>query len=116
MKIAARFDMRALSSGFARVAGTVEQASLDAVAEMIADELTGARERAGLHAPLVRERSERRRLIGANDPESIAREFGTLDQSPMPWLAPNLPAARAGASMRAVTAKVIARALSRKRT
>jgi hypothetical protein len=116
MKLTARFDMRGLSRGFARVARTVEQTSLDAVADALGDELAVAREREGLHAPLMRERSEHRRVIGAEDPESIAREFGTLDQSPMPWLAPNLPAARAGASMRAVTPRVIARALSRKRT
>jgi hypothetical protein len=40
MKIAARFDMRALSRGFARVARTVEQTSLDAVADAIAKDLT----------------------------------------------------------------------------
>jgi hypothetical protein len=115
MKLVARVDMRALSRGFARLARTIEQTSLDAVADALGEELASAREREGLHAPLVREQSERRRIIGANDPVSIAREFGTLDQAPMPWLAPNLPAARAGASMRAVTSRVIARALSRKR-
>jgi len=112
MKLTARFDMRALSHGFARVARTIEQTALDTVADALADELARVREREGLHAPLSREQSERRRLIGANDPQSIAREFGTLDQAPMPWLAPNLPAVRASASMRAATSKLAARALS----
>jgi hypothetical protein len=110
MKLSARFDMRALSRGFARVARTIEQTALDAAADALADELARVRASEGLHAPLVREQSERRRLIGANDPESIAREFGTRDQTPMPWLAPFLPKVRTSAPMWAVTFKVIARA------
>jgi hypothetical protein len=115
MKLSAGFDVRGLSRGFARVARTIEQTSIDAVADVLAVELARVREGEGLHAALVRERSEGRRLVGANDPESIAREFGTLDQAPMPWLAPNLPAVRASAPMRAATSKLAARALSRHR-
>jgi hypothetical protein len=69
-----------------------------------------------------------RRSVGSVNPEDITREFGTLEQSPSPWLAPVLPPARepmraaATARMREIFAahagnkKAAARALSKRKS
>ena len=111
MKISARLDVRALSRALSRVANTIETPALDAVADAFADELDHAREREGLSTPLVRSGDARRRHVGANDPESLARELGSPGRAPAPWLAPVLPAVRV--PMRAAARTAVARALSR---
>lgn len=50
------------------------------------------------------------RIVGSNDPADAAREFGTLDQPPSPWLAPVLPLALE--PMRAAAIIAAARAFS----
>jgi hypothetical protein len=64
----------------------------------------------GLAAPLERQGEGARHVVGASDAASIAREFGTLEQDAIPWLAPSLPAARS--PMRAAVQTAVARALS----
>jgi hypothetical protein len=110
VKLAAKLSATALSRRFARLQDEIEGAALDAAADALADELAQVREREDLHAPLVREQNERRRLVGADDPDSIAREFGTPSEPPAPWLAPSLPLARA--PMRAAAFEAAARVLS----
>ena len=111
MKISARLDGRALSRALSRIADTIATSALDAVADAFADELNRAREREGLSTSLVRGGDARRRHVGANDPESLARELGSPGRAPAPWLAPVLPGARA--PMRAAARTAVARALSR---
>jgi hypothetical protein len=95
VKLAAKLSANALSRRFARLQDEIEGAALDAAADALADELAQVRAREHLHAPLMRERNERRRLVGADDQNSIAREFGNPTEPPAPWLAPSLPLARA---------------------
>jgi hypothetical protein len=64
-----------------------------AAADALHHELERVRERDGL-PPLARDGAARRRRIVAADPASVARELGTFDQAPAPWLAPVLPGAR----------------------
>jgi hypothetical protein len=48
--------------------------------------------------------------VGSSNPADYAREFGTLDQTPVPWLAPVLPLALE--PMRAAANHAAARAVS----
>ncbi|MBX3550191.1 MAG: hypothetical protein AB7O46_07570 [Xanthobacteraceae bacterium] len=59
---------------------------------------------------LAVEKRGTRRVVGSNDPADAAREFGTLDQPPSPWLAPVLPLALE--PMRAAARTAAARAVS----
>jgi hypothetical protein len=95
VKLAAKTSANALSRRFARLQDEIEGAALDAAADALAGELAQVRAREDLHAPLMRERDERRRLVGADDQVSIAREFGNPTEAPAPWLAPSPPLARA---------------------
>lgn len=110
MKLSADIVSGGLRKRLERLLAGLEPAALDAVADALAAELANARGREALHAPLVRGANARRRSVGANDPDSIAREFGSPTEPPAPWLAPVLPAARA--PMRAAALKAVARALS----
>lgn len=126
MKIAAKVSTGDLARGLARLQTEIEASAIDAAADVLAAELSETREREVLYAPLLRGVAASGRFVGANDAESVAREFGTLDQPPAPWLAPSLPRARArmrreaaahagnaGAPMRAAVMQAVARALSR---
>jgi hypothetical protein len=88
------------------LAPAVTQAAGDALAATVEE----TREASGLNAPLARRQSGSAQQIGASDPDSIARELGTLDLDPSPWLAPSLPAAQG--PMRAAIATAAARAIS----
>jgi hypothetical protein len=92
----------------------LELAALDAAATALGEALARTREREGLRGPLRRAAPPHRRSVGADDPESLARELGSPGHAPAPWLAPSLPGARA--PMRAAVVQAAARALSRSRT
>jgi hypothetical protein len=82
----------------------------NAAADALAQTLEQTRKAEGLTAPLDRKRAGATAEIGASDPDSVAREFGTLETEPSPWLAPSLPAAQG--PMRAAIASAAARAIS----
>ncbi len=82
----------------------------NAAADALAQTLEQARKTEGLTAPLERTQAGATAEIGASDPDSVAREFGTLELDPSPWLAPVLPAAQG--PMRAAIATAAARAIS----
>jgi len=111
VKLAAQLSAASLRRRLARLERDVETAALGAAADTLEAEIAHAREREQLHAPLLRGGDARRRFIGADDPESLARELGSPSEPPAPWLAPSLPVARA--PMRAAVVKAVARALSR---
>ena len=112
MKIKAQLADPALRRSFAKLLEALEPVTLNATADALAEELETAREREGLHEPLRRHSRARRRLVGADDPDSIARELGGPGRAPAPWLAPTLPLVRA--PMRAAAIKAVARTISRK--
>lgn len=114
MKLAAHLAAGPLGRRFARLQGEIENAALDAASDALAAEMTAARGREALHAPLLRSADARRRLVGAGDADSVTRELGSPSEPPAPWLAPVLPAARA--PMRAAVLRAVARALSRSRS
>lgn len=64
----------------------------EAAVDAAADALHGSLTRAGESAVTVRA-TDIRLAIGSQDPADAVREFGTLNQSPSPWLAPALPLA-----------------------
>jgi hypothetical protein len=128
VKFSANVVSGGLKKRLVRLLSELEPAVLDAAAESLSEELRQARDRDNLRAPLVRSVSARQRTVGAGDPESIAREFGSPTEPPAPWLAPALPAALARMRreatahagniknpMRAAVFKAVARALSRTR-
>lgn len=77
----------------------LREAALDAAAEALRGEL--ARESG---SAIVIATQGARRSVGSTDISDAAREFGTLEQAPSPWLAPVLPLAlepmRAAANVR----------------
>lgn len=89
---------------------SVATPAADTAADALANEVTRARRNDGLDAPLQRIGEGAWREVGASDPASIAREFGTLETNPAPWLAPSLPAAQG--PMRAAVVTAVARAIS----
>lgn len=111
MKVAAQVSGGALQRRLARLREEIEQAALDAAADALASELARVREAEGLRAPLLRGADARRRMVGAADADSVARELGDPGRAPAPWLAPFLPGAPA--PMRAAVQNAVARALSR---
>lgn len=96
--------------GLKKFGNSVAAPAADAAAGALANEVTRARQNDGLDAPLQRFGKGTRREVGASDPVSIAREFGTLATDPAPWLAPSLPAAQG--PMRAAVVTAVARAIS----
>ena len=66
----------------------LRDAALDASAEALRSELA-----AGNENVVVVGSRQSRRSVGSSDPSGAAREFGTLEQAPSPWLAPVLPLA-----------------------
>ena len=88
-----------LARRLANLGETVVAPTVEAATDALAQEAERSREVSGATAPLVRAGTSRRRTLGVADPAAVARELGTLDQPPAPWLAPALPAARG--SMRA---------------
>jgi hypothetical protein len=85
-------------------------AATDAASGALIATLEQTRESEGLNEPLTHSAVAGGRSVGATDADSIAREFGTFDANPAPWLAPSLPAARG--PMRAAVATAVARAIS----
>jgi hypothetical protein len=83
----------------------LREAALDAAAEALRGELS--RESGNVIA--VNSEASRR-SVGSLDPVDAAREFGTLEQAPSPWLAPVLPLALE--PMRAAANSAVARAVS----
>lgn len=96
--------------GLKKFGGSVAAPAADAAADALANEIARTRKNAGLDAPFERTQAGARREVGASDPISIAREFGTLETDPAPWLAPSLPAAQG--PMRAAVVTAVARAIS----
>jgi hypothetical protein len=86
----------------------LREAAVDAAAEALRDELL----RRGDSAVAITAQGMRR-TVGSADPADAAREFGTLERSPSPWLAPVLPLALE--PMRAAADASAARALSRRK-
>ena len=83
----------------------LREAAVDAAAEALRVEL----QQPGGNAISVRSEGPRR-SVGSSDPVDAAREFGTLEQLPAPWLAPVLPLALE--PMRAAANTAAARAVS----
>ena len=82
----------------------------DSVVDALAATISEARQASGLDQSLEKSGKGARRALGASDLHSILREFGSLEQNAMPWLAPSLPAALG--PMRAAAAAAVARAIS----
>lgn len=110
-KIAAPFVAR-----FRVIANALAKPAAHAAAGALAGELQS-------HTPHVRvlARNGARNLVGSPLADDAAREFGTLDKNPQPWLAPSLPRslgpmrAAVNARLRETIARVpAARANSRK--
>lgn len=127
MKLAVRARATDALRALARAEAAIAASAVDAAAEALVREAERAREAAGVAGKIERDGTARRRLIGSRDPAAVARELGTLDRPPAPWLAPVLPAARARmrreanhaggsrAGVRAAASTAAARALSRLR-
>jgi hypothetical protein len=96
--------------GLKKFGNSVAAPAAGAAADALASEIARTRKNAGLNAPLERTEAGARREVGASDPASVAREFGTLETDPAPWLAPSLPAAQS--PMRAAVVTAVARAIS----
>jgi hypothetical protein len=95
VKFAARIlGADSLARRFEVLGDSLVEPALKAASDALAREVERARDAEGLSGPLLRERSARRVSLGVADPVAVARELGTLDQAPAPWLAPVLPAAR----------------------
>ena len=83
----------------------LHEAVVAAAAEALRSELESAEASVLIAAP-----HGARRVVGSPDPAAAAREFGTLEQAPSPWLAPVLPLALE--PMRAAADTAVARAIS----
>lgn len=94
---------------FRRLLGA-DAALRDAAADAAAEALRAELERTGENAIAVRPMGVRR-AVGSSDPRDAAREFGTLTETPSPWLAPVLPTALE--PMRAAVDATVARAFSK---
>ena len=92
------------------LADALQASTAKAAGDAFAKTASETRKAGGLNAPLDRTGEGARQIVGASDPESIAREFGSLDIEATPWLAPSLPAAQG--PMRAAIATAAARAIS----
>ncbi len=85
---------------------SLKHAIADTAAEALRDEVA---RNANLSLSITAEGAKR--FVGSVRAEDAAREFGTLEQSASPWLAPVLPLARG--PMRAAVQGTVARALSK---
>jgi hypothetical protein len=83
----------------------VREAAVDAAADVLRAEL----QRESGNAISVEPRGSRR-AVGSYDADLAAQEFGTIEQTPSPWLAPVLPLALE--PMRAAANAAAARAVS----
>jgi hypothetical protein len=111
VNFSARLDgFDALFNNLKKLGTALAPATAEAAGDALAATIEEAREAGGLNAPLARTQSGSAQKIGASDPDSIARELGTLDLDPSPWLAPSLPAAQG--PMRAAVGRAAARAIS----
>lgn len=111
MKLSAHLDgLDTLARRLARLGDAVAPPAVAAAADALAQTAERTRGVSGATAPLVRAGTSTRRTLGVADPAAVARELGTLDQPPAPWLAPALPAARG--PMRAAARRAVARAIS----
>jgi hypothetical protein len=111
LNFAAKFSgATTLSRQLTELGKELAPAAVDAAAGALVATLAQGREAEGLNAPLINRAEAQGRSVGAADADSIAREFGTFDTNPAPWLAPSLPAARG--PMRAAVATAVARAIS----
>lgn len=90
---------------FRKAEPTLREAVLDAAADALLRELqdAGAEE-----SGMLKQGSQR--FVGSRSAADAAREFGTLEQNPSPWLAPALPLALE--PMRAAATRAAARAVS----
>lgn len=104
MKLRARF----LPGQIAKRLQGAERVLREAVPEAAAQALHGELRKGA--KVLTLKAQDTRRFVGSSDLEDIAREFGTLEKSPSPWLAPVLPLARG--PMRAAVTRAAARAIS----
>lgn len=87
------------------VDSALREAAIDAAAEALREELQREHTNPIFVAP-----QGSRREVGSPDAADAAREFGTLEQTPLPWLAPVLPLALE--PMRAAVDAAAARAVS----
>jgi hypothetical protein len=92
------------------LADALQASTAKAAGDAFAKTVSETRKAGGLNSPLDQANEGTRQIVGASDPESIAREFGALDIEATPWLAPSLPAAQG--PMRAAVAPAAARAIS----
>jgi hypothetical protein len=111
VKLTAKISGIEILRGLARLEDALANAALDAATDALVREAERARTAAGLAGSIERDGTARRRLIGSRDPAAVARELGTLERPPAPWLAPVLPAVRA--TLRAAALQAVARAISR---
>ena len=96
-----------IANGLKKFGETLAVPAAQAAADTLVTEINQTR---GANNPpvSVEQKGEgARRMISVSDAESIAREFGTLEQDATPWLAPALPVAR-----NPMRAAVLARMLS----
>lgn len=86
--------LRAVHSAgrFFRKLRAADAALREAALDAAADALRGELER-GSASEITVVAQGARRSVGSASPDAAAREFGTLTQTPSPWLAPVLPLA-----------------------
>lgn len=104
MKLRAVYSAGRLFRRLRRADAVLREAALDAAA----DALRGELQRSASAITVASQGSHR--SVGSADPADATREFGTLTQTPSPWLAPVLPLALE--PMRAAVDAAAARAVS----
>lgn len=107
MKLRAVLSSAAFARRLRAADSMLHEAVVTAAAEALRGELEGA---AGSTSSLFVTPHGVRRVVGSSDPADAAREFGTPEQAPSPWLAPVLPLALE--PMRAAADAAAARAVS----
>lgn len=95
--------------GLLRRLRSADSALREAVTDIAAEALKRELSRSGTNSIRVQSQGVRR-SVGSSDPVDAAREFGSLTQTPSPWLAPVLPTALE--PMRAAANNAAARAVS----
>jgi hypothetical protein len=99
-----------LAADLTKLARALTEPAVEAATDALASTVAQSRQEQALDPALIPSGEGPRRLLGASDRESIARELGSLDFEATPWLAPSLPAARG--PMRAAVHAAVARAIS----
>lgn len=90
MKFATKLsDADALNRQLTELGKALAPAATDAAAGALIVTLVQTHESEGLSEPLTHGAMADGRSVGATDADSIAREFGTFDANPAPWLAPS---------------------------